>query len=113
MKDEKRAHRDAHFQEELESLKVWLISLAYSSKHLEMPLMKVLLTDPSPLFRPQQQLKKRMGEHAQEPQYSPTFMQSTALAPPPVIVDAFANKSHKTKSSDDIDQDKMAALKLE
>jgi hypothetical protein len=40
-------------------------------------------------------------------------MQSTALAPPPVIVDAFANKSHKTKSSDDIDQDKMAALKLE
>jgi len=78
-----------------------------------MPLVKVLLTDLSSLFRPQQRLKKRMGKHAQEPQYSPIFVQSTALAPAPVIVDAFSNKSHKTKSSDDIDQDKMAALKPE
>jgi len=78
-----------------------------------MPLVKVLLTDLSSLFRPQQRLKKRMGKHAQEPQYSPIFVQSTALAPAPVIVDAFSNKSHKTKSSDDIYQDKMAALKPE
>jgi hypothetical protein len=31
-------------------------------------------------------------------------------APAPVVIDPFANESHKTKSSNDIDQDKMAAL---
>ena len=65
MEDEERAHRDAHFQEDLESLKasvahltkqVWLISLAYSSKHLEMALVKVLLTSLLFLFSLQQQL---------------------------------------------------------
>ena len=50
-----------------------------------------------------------MGEHGQEPQYNPTFVQSTTptLA---LVIDAFANESHKTKSSDGIDQDKMTAL---
>jgi hypothetical protein len=51
------AYRDAHFQEELKFLKASVTCLiAYSSKHLDMPLVKLLLTDPSPLFRPQQQL---------------------------------------------------------
>jgi hypothetical protein len=31
-------------------------------------------------------------------------------APAPAVIDPFANESHKTKSSNDIDQDKMAAL---
>jgi hypothetical protein len=37
-------------------------------------------------------------------------VQSTIPTPAPTIIDAFANKSHKQKSSHDIDQDKMAAL---
>jgi hypothetical protein len=47
MEDEERAHCDAYFQEELGSpYKIaWLASLAYSSKHLEMPLVKVLPID--------------------------------------------------------------------
>jgi hypothetical protein len=52
-----------------------------------------------------------MGEHGQEPQHNPASVQATTLTPTPVIVNAFANKSHKTKSSDGIDQDKMATLK--
>ena len=38
-------------------------------------------------------------------------MKSTALAPTPVVIEAFVNKFHKTKSSDDINLDKMVALK--
>jgi len=37
-------------------------------------------------------------------------VQSTTPTPTPVVVDTFSNESHKTKSSDDIDQDKMAVL---
>ena len=37
-------------------------------------------------------------------------MQSTTPVPTPVVADAFANESHKTKPFDDIDQDKMAVL---
>jgi hypothetical protein len=68
MEDEERAHRDAHFQEELESLKasvahltkqVWLTSLAYLSKHLEMPLVNVLPTSLLFLFSLQQQLNPK------------------------------------------------------
>jgi hypothetical protein len=60
MEDEERAHRDAHFQEELESLKANVAhSLAYSSKHLEMPLVKVLPTDLLFLFILQQQLNPK------------------------------------------------------
>ncbi|XP_061946422.1 uncharacterized protein LOC133670035 [Populus nigra] len=51
-----------------------------------------------------------MSEHGQKPQYNPTFVQSTTLAPAPAIMDAFANESLKAKSSDSIDQDKMKAL---
>ena len=50
-----------------------------------------------------------MGKHGQEPQHNPTFVQSTAPTLT-LVIDAFTNESHKTKSSDDIDQDKMTAL---
>jgi hypothetical protein len=44
-----------------------------------------------------------------EPQHNPTFVQSTAPTLT-LVIDAFTNESHKTKSSDGIDQDKMTAL---
>jgi hypothetical protein len=37
-------------------------------------------------------------------------MQSTTPAPAPVVVDTFANESHKKRSFDDIDQEKMTTL---
>jgi hypothetical protein len=37
-------------------------------------------------------------------------MQPVTPVPAPAVVDAFANESHKTKSSNGIDQDKMVAL---
>jgi hypothetical protein len=37
-------------------------------------------------------------------------MQSTTSTPAPTIIDTFANEAHKTRSLDNIDQDKMAAL---
>jgi len=51
-----------------------------------------------------------MSEHGQEPQHNPTFVQSVTPAPAPAVMDAFANESHKAKSFDSIDQDKMEAL---
>jgi hypothetical protein len=61
MEDEERAYHNAHYQEKLESLKAnGLASPAYSSKHLErMPLVKVLPTNPSLLFRSRQQLSPK------------------------------------------------------
>ena len=37
-------------------------------------------------------------------------MQATTPTPTLAVVNAFTNKSHNTKSSDGIDQDKMATL---
>jgi len=37
-------------------------------------------------------------------------MQSAAPTSAPAVVDAFTNESHKRKSFDDIDQDKMVTL---
>jgi hypothetical protein len=51
-----------------------------------------------------------VGEQGQDPQHNLAFMQSTMLAQVSAVVDAFANESHKTRSFDDINQDKMAAL---
>jgi len=48
-----------------------------------------------------------MGEHGQEPQYNPIFIRSKALAPTPVVLEAFTNESYKTKASDAIDQNKV------
>jgi len=51
-----------------------------------------------------------MSEHGQEPQQNPIFVQSATPALAPTIVEAFANESHKAKSSDSIDQDKIEVL---
>jgi hypothetical protein len=37
-------------------------------------------------------------------------VQSAAPTPAPVVINAFVNEPHKTKSSDDIKQDKMTTL---
>jgi len=37
-------------------------------------------------------------------------VQPTILVPTPAVVYTFANESHKTRSSNNIDQDKMATL---
>ena len=51
-----------------------------------------------------------MSEHGQEPQRNPVFVQSMILAPALTVMDAFANESHKAKSSDNISQDKTTVL---
>ena len=51
-----------------------------------------------------------MSEHGQEPQHNPTFVQSATPAPAPTVMDAFANESYQAKSSDSLDQEKIAAL---
>jgi hypothetical protein len=51
-----------------------------------------------------------LSEHGQEPPYNPTFVHSRPSAPAPAVIYPFANESHKTKSSNDIDQDKVRAL---
>jgi hypothetical protein len=37
-------------------------------------------------------------------------VESTTPAPASIVMEAYANKSHKAKSSDSIDQDKIEAL---
>jgi hypothetical protein len=49
-------------------------------------------------------------ERAQDPQHNPAFVQPTILVPTPAIVYTFTNESHKTRSSNNIDQYKMAIL---
>jgi hypothetical protein len=113
MEDEERAHRDAYFQEELESLKTSVVRL---TSLLEQTLRNTFGEGPSnqPITFNQTptttQLEERMSEHGQEPQHNPAFVQSTTPAPAPTVIDAFANESPKAKSSDSIDQDKMEAL---
>ena len=51
-----------------------------------------------------------MSEHGQEPQHNPAFVQSATPAPAPTVMDAFVNESHQAKSSDSLDQEKIAAL---
>jgi hypothetical protein len=56
------------------------------------------------------QPEETMSEHGQEPPYNPVFVHSMPPTLAPAVIDPFANESHKTNSSNDIDQDKMAAL---
>jgi hypothetical protein len=113
MENEESAHRDAHFQEELESLKA---SVARLTSLLEQTLRNVSGEGPSNqlaiFIQPPAtaQPEETMGEHGQEPPHNPTFMHSMPPAPTPAVIDPFANESHRTKSSNGIDQDKMAAL---
>ena len=52
-----------------------------------------------------------IGEGVQDPQQNPVFVHPTAPAPLPTpIVGASMNESPKIRSSDGVDQDKMAAL---
>jgi hypothetical protein len=50
------------------------------------------------------------GERAQDPQHNLAFVQPTIPVPTPAIIYTFTNESHKTRSSNNIDQDKMATL---
>jgi hypothetical protein len=113
MEDEERAHRDAHFQEELESLKTTVARLTSLLKQTlrntsgEGPSNRPITFNQIPTIA---QSEERMSEHGQEPQHNPTFVQSATPAPAPAVMNAFANESHKAKTSDSIDQDKMEAL---
>jgi hypothetical protein len=116
MEDEERAHRDAHFQEELESLKA---SVARLTSLLEQTLRNVSGEGPSnrlAIFAQPPaiaQLEETMSEHGEEPTPNPAFVHAMPPAPTPAVIDPFANESHKTKSSNGIDQDKMAALETQ
>jgi len=113
MEDEERAHRDAHFQEELESLKA---SVARLISLLEQTLINVsgegpsnqpaIYVRPSAMTQPEETI----SEHCQEPPHNPSCVHSTPPAPAPTVIDPSANESHKVNSSNGIDQDKMAAL---
>jgi len=56
------------------------------------------------------QPEETLSEHDQEPPYNPAFVHSIPPPAAPVVIDPFTNESHKTKSSNGIDQNKMAAL---
>ena len=77
MEDEERIHRDAPFQEELESLKT---SVARLTSLLKQTLRNTSSEGPSnrPVTFNQTsttiQPKERMSEHGQEPQYNPGFV---------------------------------------
>jgi hypothetical protein len=113
MEDEERAQRDAYFQEELESLKT---SVARLTSLLEQTLRNTSGEGPSnrPVTFNQTpitaQPEERMSEYGQEPQHNPVFVQSATPAPAPTVMDAFANESHQAKSSDSLDQEKIAVL---
>jgi len=78
MEDEERAHRDAHFQEELESLKT---SVARLTSLLEQTLRDTSGEGPSnrPVTFNQiptiTQPEEIGGKHGQEPQHNPAFLQ--------------------------------------
>jgi hypothetical protein len=113
MEDEERAHHDVHFQEELESLKA---SVARLTSLLEQTLRNAsgegpsnrpaIFVQPPATAKPEETI----SEHGQKPPYNPASVHSMPPAPAPAIIDPFANESHKTTSSNGIDQDKMAAL---
>jgi hypothetical protein len=113
MEDEERAHRDVHFQEELESLKA---NVAHLTSLLEQTLRNASGEGPSnqPAIFVQPpattQPEETMSEHGQEPPYNPVFVHSTPPALAPAVIDPLANESYKTKSSNGIDQDKISAL---
>jgi hypothetical protein len=77
MEDEERAHRDAHFQEELESLKT---SVARLTSLLEQTLGNTsgegssnrhVIFNQTPTTTQPEEI---MSEHGQEPQHNPAFV---------------------------------------
>jgi len=89
MEGEERAHRDAHFQEELESLKA---SVARLTSLLEQTLRNASGEGPSNrpaiFVRPptKAQPEETMSEHGQEPPYNPAFVHSTPPTPAPAVI---------------------------
>jgi hypothetical protein len=73
MKDEEHAHRDAHFQEQLESLKA---SVARITSLLEQALKNISSEGPSNrhVIQVTTLLKERVGEQGQDPQYNLVFI---------------------------------------
>jgi len=65
-----------------------------------------IFVQPSATAQPEETL----SELGQEPPYNPAFVHSIPPALAPVVIDPFTNESHNTKSSNDINQDKMTAL---
>lgn len=90
MKDEEHAHRDAHFQEQLESLKA---SVARIASLLEQALKNISSEGPSNrhVIQVTTLLKERVGEQGQDPQYNLVFIQSTTSTLILPAVDAFSN----------------------
>jgi hypothetical protein len=68
-----------------------------------------IFVPPSAIAQPEE----IMSEHGQEPTYNPAFVHLMPSAPAPAFIDPFANESHKTKSSNGIDQDKISALEAQ
>ena len=105
MEDEERAHRDAHFQDELDSLKASVASL---TSLLEQALRNTSGKGPStgPTTTTQTQEMNNQeevtGERVRDPQQNSTFVQSAVPTPTPTptVIEA----------SEDIDQDKMTTL---
>jgi hypothetical protein len=99
MEDEESAYREAHFQEELDSLKV---SVAHLTSFLKQALRNTSGEGPSirPATFSANQPEEIIGEQALKPRHNPAFVQSTT----PAVADAFTNESHKTKPFHDIDQ---------
>ena len=97
MEDEERAHRDAHFQEELKYLKANVVHL---TSLLEQTLRNAsgedLSNRPAIFIQPPAiaQLEETMSEHGQEPPYNPAFVHSMPPAPTPAVIDPFANESY-------------------
>jgi len=73
MEDVVRAHRDAYFQEKLESLKA---SMTLFASLLEQALINTFSEGPSNKHVTQTitPLKERVGEQGQNPQHNPTFV---------------------------------------
>ena len=103
MENEERAHHDAHFQEELDSLKASVASL---TSLLEQALRNASGEGPSTRLTAATQTQGMNHQEevtgVQDPQQNPTFVQSAVPTPTPTptVIEA----------SEGIDQDKMATL---
>jgi len=113
MENEERAHHDAYFQEELDSLKM---NMAHITSLLKQTLTNISGEGPwnqlMTFIQTQTtiQPEERMGDQSQESRCNTTFIQSTIHRFALIVIDAFTNKSHKIKFSKDVDYDKISTL---
>ena len=86
MEDEERAHRDAHFQQELDSLKASVASLtslldqALRNAYGEGPSTRPAAAAPTQATNHHEEV---IGERVQDPQQTPAFVQ--LAVPTPVV----------------------------